>query len=105
MEPDIGSLVDDKIIHERARLLILTYLASHDKSAVPFGEMREKLVFTAGNLSVQLKTLEEAGYIRITKEFKDNKPLTQAALTAKGSAALKRYVEQMDGLIRRLRKR
>ena len=105
MEPDIGSLVSDKIVHERARLLILTYLASHERNAVPFGEIREKLDFTAGNLSVQLKTLEEAGYIRITKEFKDNKPLTQASLSAKGSTALKRYVEQMDGLIKRLKTR
>ncbi len=103
MEPDISLLVSDKIVHERARLLILTYLASHDKSAVPFGEIREKLEFTSGNLSVQLKTLEEAGYIRITKEFRDNKPLTQASLTAKGSTALKRYVEQMDGLIKKLK--
>jgi DNA-binding MarR family transcriptional regulator len=105
VEPDIGSLVSDKIVHERARLLILTYLASHDRNSVPFGEIREKLDFTAGNLSVQLKTLEEAGYIRITKEFRDNKPLTQASLSAKGSTALKRYVEQMDGLIKRLKKR
>lgn len=105
MEPDIGSLVDDKIIHERARLLILTFLASSDAKAVAFGQIRNALDFTAGNLSVQLKTLEEAGYIAITKEFRNNKPLTQATLTAKGSAALKRYVEQMDGLIKRLRKR
>ena len=38
MEPGIGSLVNDKIIHERARLLILTYLASSDVKAVPFSE-------------------------------------------------------------------
>lgn len=105
MELDIGSLVSDKIVHERARLLILSYLASSDAKAVAFGELRDKLEFTAGNLSVQLKTLEDAGYIRITKEFRDNKPLTQASLTAKGSTALKRYVEQMNGLIRRLKSR
>jgi DNA-binding MarR family transcriptional regulator len=104
-EPDFGSLATDRIIHERARLLILSYLASSDARAVAFGEIRDKLEFTAGNLSVQLRTLEEAGYISITKEFKDNKPLTRASLTAKGSAALKLYVEQMDGLIKRLRKR
>jgi DNA-binding MarR family transcriptional regulator len=105
VELDIGSLVSDKIVHERARLLILSYLASSDAKAVAFGELRDKLEFTAGNLSVQLKTLEDAGYIRITKEFRDNKPLTQASLTAKGSTALKRYVEQMNGLIRRLKSR
>jgi len=45
----------------------------------------------------------EAGYIRITKEFRDNKPLIAGALTAKGSIALKRYVEKMDGLIKKLK--
>jgi DNA-binding HxlR family transcriptional regulator len=105
MMPDFGSLVNDKIIHERARLLILSYLASSDAKAVAFGEIRDKLDFTAGNLSVQLRTLEEAGYIGITKEFRDNKPLTQAGITAKGSSALKRYMEEMDGLIKKLRKK
>jgi|WetSurMetagenome_2_1015567.scaffolds.fasta_scaffold00061_30 DNA-binding MarR family transcriptional regulator len=102
---DFASLADDRIIHERARLLILSYLASSDAKTVAFGTIREALDFTAGNLSVQLKTLEEAGYISITKEFRDNKPLTQAGITAKGSAALNRYVEQMDGLIKRLKSR
>ncbi len=104
-EPDFGSLVNDRIIHERARLLILSYLASSDAKAVAFGEIRDKLEFTAGNLSVQLNTLADAGYVAITKEFRDNKPLTRAALTAKGSAALKQYMEEMDGLIKRLRKK
>jgi DNA-binding MarR family transcriptional regulator len=105
VEPDFGSLVSDKIIHERARLLILSYLASSDAKTVAFGQMRDALDFTAGNLSVQLKTLEEAGYIAITKEFRDNKPLTQAGITLKGSVALKRYLGEMDNLIKRLRKK
>ena len=104
MEPDLSSLVGDKIIHERARLLIVTHLASSSARQVPFSEIREALDMTAGNLSIQLKTLAEAGYIAITKEFRDNKPLTRAALTAKGSAALKRYIDQMDLLIKGLRK-
>ena len=101
---DIGTLVNDKIIHERSRLLILTYLASSDLKAVPFSELREALDFTAGNLSIQLKTLTEAGYISITKEFKDNKPLTRATITAKGASALRRYIGEMDSLIKGLRK-
>jgi DNA-binding HxlR family transcriptional regulator len=103
VEPGIGSLANDKIIHERARLLILTYLASRDAGAVSFGEIRDALEFTPGNLSVQLKTLAEAGYISITKEFKNNKPLTQAGITQKGGAALKQYLGEMDSLIKRLR--
>ncbi len=104
MEPGIGSLVNDKIIHERARLLILTYLASSDVKAVPFSGIKDALDFTAGNLSIQLKTLMEAGYVSITKEFRFNKPLTRASITARGSAALKRYIGEMDSLIKGLRK-
>ena len=104
MEPGIGSLVNDNIIHERSRLLIVTYIASSGVKAVPFSEIKDALDFTAGNLSIQLKTLMEAGYVSITKEFKDNKPLTRASITAKGSAALKRYIGEMDSLIKGLRK-
>jgi DNA-binding MarR family transcriptional regulator len=104
VEPGIGSLVNDKIIRERARLLILTYLASSDVKAVAFSAIRDALDFTAGNLSIQLKTLMEAGYIGITKEFRDNKPLTRASITARGAAALKRYISEMDSLIKGLRK-
>jgi DNA-binding MarR family transcriptional regulator len=104
VEPGIGSLVNDKIIRERARLLILTYLASSDVKAVPFSEIKDALDFTAGNLSIQLKTLMESGYIGITKEFRDNKPLTRASITAHGAEALKRYISEMDSLIKGLRK-
>jgi DNA-binding MarR family transcriptional regulator len=99
-----GSLVSDRVIHERARLLILTYLASSSVKAVAFSELRESLDFSAGNLSIQLKTLEEAGYIAITKEFKDKKPLTRASITTRGGAALKRYIAEMDSLIKGLRR-
>ena len=104
MDTGISSLVNDKVIHERARLLILTYLASSDVKAVSFSAIRDALDFTAGNLSIQLKTLMEAGYIGITKEFRDNKPLTRASITARGAAALKRYISEMDSLIKGLRK-
>jgi DNA-binding MarR family transcriptional regulator len=104
VEPAFSSLVNDKIIRERARLLILTYLASSEVKAVAFSDLRDSLGFSAGNLSIQLKTLEEAGYISITKEFKDKKPLTRASISAKGSTALKRYIAEMDSLIKGLRK-
>jgi DNA-binding MarR family transcriptional regulator len=104
-ETGFGSLISDKVIRERARLLILTYLASSEDAMVPFGTIKDALNFTPGNLSVQLKTLSDAGYISITKEFKDNKPLTQAGITHKGNAALKQYLGEMDDLIKRLRKK
>jgi DNA-binding MarR family transcriptional regulator len=94
----------DKIIHERVRLRILTYLATSDKEAVSFGELQVKLSLTSGNLSIQLKKLQEAGYSEIHKTFKDNKPYTTASLTLKGSQGLTVYVEEMEGLISALKK-
>jgi DNA-binding MarR family transcriptional regulator len=92
-------MLNDKIIHERPRLLILTHLASTDKRALSFGELLETLQMTSGNLSVQLKTLRDAGYITITKQFKDNKPLTTVAITIDGRKALTRYIDEMQTLI------
>lgn len=94
----------DKIIHERARLMILTYLASNDKQEISFNELQEKLEFTSGNLSVQLKKLKEANYIDIHKAFKDNKPLTTIQITPEGSEALNAYINEMEGIIRTLKK-
>jgi DNA-binding MarR family transcriptional regulator len=95
--------VIDKIIHERARLLILTCLSSSEKRAVSFIELQEKLEFTPGNLSVQLKRLKEADYVRIQKTFKDNKPHTSVSITTVGKKALNRYLDEMEDLIKRLR--
>jgi DNA-binding MarR family transcriptional regulator len=100
MQPDFSSLANDKIIHERARLLILSYLASRNEGRIPFGELKDALEFTSGNLSIQLKTLKDYGYIAITKVFKDNKPLTRVAITSKGGQALKRYLGEMENLIK-----
>ena len=94
----------DKIIHERARLMILTYLASNEKQEVSFNELQEKLEFTSGNLSVQLKKLKEADYIDIHKTFKDNKPYTTIHVTPEGSEALHTYIGEMEGIIKALKK-
>ncbi len=94
----------DKIIHERARLRILTYLASSDRNVISFNELQEKLAFSSGNLSIQLKKLKEVSYLEINKSFKDNKPYTTISLTSKGSQALNEYVAEMETLIGALRK-
>ncbi len=94
----------DKIIHERARLLILTYLASNEKDEISFNEVQEKLEFTSGNLSIQLKKLKEAEYLAISKTFKDNKPYTTVSITPQGSAALNRYIEEMEEIINSLKR-
>ncbi len=90
----------DKTIHERARLVILTYLAGSNENKVSFNELKEKLEFTSGNLSVQLRNLEEARYIKINKKIKNRKPITNVSLTPEGLDALKEYIAQMEKIIK-----
>ena len=93
----------DKIVHERARLIILAYLSSRGSPSATFPELRENLGLTAGNLSIQLKTLEGAGYVKIVKSFVQNRPKTSINLTAKGARALDGYLKEMERLMRTLR--
>ena len=93
----------NKIIHERSRLLVLTHLASNRDSEVSFNELKDKLSFTPGNLSIQLKKLDNAGYLKISKSFRDNKPHTAVIITPKGTKALNSYLEEMENLIKGLR--
>ena len=94
----------NKIIHERARLLILTYLMSNQKKEISFNELQEQLQFTSGNLSIQLKKLKEAEYLEINKTFKDNKPYTTVMITPQGAKALRSYIEEMEKIIQTLKK-
>ncbi len=94
----------NRLIHERARLLILTYLASNEKKKISFNELQKSLGFTSGNLSVQLRKLEQADYVDIHKAFKENKPYTTISITPRGSNALNSYVAEMEGIIKALKK-
>ncbi len=93
----------DKIIHEPVRLQIMTYLAAGSKINVSFSELQEKLGLSSGNLSVQLRRLEEAGYISITKKFKNRRPLTCVSLTPGGVDALQEYIAGLEGIVRRFK--
>jgi len=92
----------DRVIHEPARLQIITYLAIGGRE-VSFTELVERLELSAGNLSVQLKRLEEAGYLSISKSFRQNRPLTSVSLTRPGMEALKKYLQDLELLIDRLK--
>jgi len=92
---DLGRI--DEVIHGRMRLGIMVYLA--DTESADFTELKSVLEATQGNLSVHLKKLAEAGYVSIDKSFKDNKPLTRVAITAKGRRAFAAYLEALGGLI------
>jgi len=94
----------DKLIHERARLLILTHLASMEENEISFIELQERLGFTSGNLSIQLKKLKAAKYVTIKKIFKEDKPYTTVSITVQGTKALNNYLDEMEDLINALRK-
>jgi len=92
----------NKLVHEQSKLKILTLLAS-DSGPAAFTRMRDELGMTSGNLSIQLKTLEAARYVKTTKYFADKKPRTDVAITDEGKAALMEYLDEIESLIARLR--
>jgi DNA-binding HxlR family transcriptional regulator len=87
----------DNLIHERARLALISTLAVHGRMS--FSELKTLLNMTDGNLSVQARKLEEAGYLSCDKQFEGRKPKTEFALTDQGRKALQRYVDHMEALI------
>lgn len=93
----------DKVIHERARLRILVHLASSQDPEVGFTDMKRDLAMTAGNLSVQLGTLEEAGYVQLRKTYVGKKPFTGISLTPTGESALEHYLNEMESMLALLR--
>ena len=93
----------DRVIHEQARLAILTYLASSESRGVNFTELKDSLEMTAGNLSVQLRNLETAGYIQINKDIAGRRPVTSVSLTLEGMEALRTYITKMEGILKNLK--
>lgn len=86
----------DRLVHEPARMGILTVLSS--VSSAEFLFLQSTLGLSKGNLSSHLGKLEQAGLVDITKKFVGKKPQTTVALTPTGSAAIARYWHQLDQL-------
>jgi DNA-binding HxlR family transcriptional regulator len=101
----LGDVELDRLVHERARLMILTHLASSGEAEKGFTELKASLGLSSGNLSVQLRTLEEAHYVEIRKRFKDNKPWTGVALTVEGKKAIEAYLRNLEVIVASLRGR
>ncbi len=93
----------DRLIHERMRLGIVSALAVNE--ALSFNELKKLLDTTDGNVSVHASRLEEAGYITSYKYFEGRIPKTEYRLTEAGRAALDRYLDHMEALIRATRGR
>ena len=87
----------DPILHSQLRLAVVSLLVSVKEAE--FTYLKEKSNSTAGNLSVQIQKLKEAGYIEIEKKFKDNYPQTSCKITAKGIAAFEEYVKNLKQYI------
>ena len=92
----------DRVIHEKGRMAIMSLLAANTE--LSFTEMKTTLGMTDGNLSVHLRTLQEAGYIAISKTFQDRKPLTTCSLTAGGRKAFASYIDLLEQIVRQSRK-
>jgi DNA-binding MarR family transcriptional regulator len=87
----------DRVIHEKGRLAIMSMLAASPE--LSFTEMRDALGMTDGNLTTHIRTLQEAGYVSITKSFQRNRPLTTCALTAAGKKAFAGYINLLEAII------
>lgn len=87
----------DPLLHSQLRLGVMSLLISVDSAE--FTYLKEKTNSTAGNLSVQLDKLSEAGYISVEKSFKGKKPLTTCKITKVGIKAFEEYVNALKQYI------
>ena len=92
---DIGKI--DDVIHGRLRLGVMAYLANAE--VADFNELKDVLEVTQGNLSVQLRKLEDAGYVAIEKGFLGRKPRTRIRITPAGRKAFGEYLEALAKVI------
>jgi len=89
----------DPILHSQLRLAVMSLLISVKEAE--FTYIKEKTGATAGNLSVQVQKLKDAGYIDVTKQFKDNYPQTLCKVTAAGIKAFEVYVQALQEYIKK----
>jgi DNA-binding MarR family transcriptional regulator len=85
------------ILHSQLRLAVISILISVKEAE--FTYLREKTNATAGNLSVQINKLKEAGYIDVAKQFKDNYPQTICKITPQGVIAFEEYVKDLQSYL------
>ena len=87
----------DPLLHAQLRLAIVSLLIAVQEA--DFNFLKEKTGASAGNLSVQISKLKEAGYITVEKTFKDNYPLTRCRITQQGIDAFEAYVQAIKPYI------
>ena len=100
MNNELRSVTElDRLIHEPARLLIVTILST--VASADFLFLQRETGLTKGNLSAHLSRLEEAEYVKIEKTFKGKLPLTVCKLTTTGKKAFTQYRQQLQDFIQR----
>ncbi len=87
----------DPVLHSQLRLAIVSLLMNSDDAE--FTAIKERTNASAGNLSVQINKLREAGYIDVLKEFKDNYPHTLCKITPEGKKAFHSYVKSLQSYL------
>ncbi|MEM9234250.1 MAG: transcriptional regulator [Pseudomonadota bacterium] len=95
--PDLGIEKIDDIIHGRLRMGIMAYLINADSAS--FSELKDSLSASQGNLSVQIRKLEDAGYISVDKRIIDRKPLTTVRITPRGQKAFQDYIKALTDVL------
>ena len=88
----------DRVIHEKGRLAIMSALAATPE--LSFTDLRDTLEMTDGNLTTHIRTLQEAGYVSVTKAYQKNRPLTTCSLTAAGRKAFTEYINLLEQIVR-----
>lgn len=93
----------DPVLHSQLRLAIMSVLISEQEAEFTF--LKEKTNATAGNLSVQINKLKDAGYIEVIKQFKENYPQTICRITPEGVKAFESYVKSIQSYLHTGRKK
>jgi len=83
----------DPILHSQLRLAVISLLINTE--VAEFTYIREQTGATAGNLSIQITKLKEAGYIEVTKKFRNNYPQTLCSITSLGRKKFSEYVNSL----------
>jgi len=89
----------DPILHSQLRLAVMSLLIGVKEAEFTF--LKDKTGATAGNLSVQIQKLKDAGYIEVIKQFKDNYPQTICKITRQGINAFETYVKNLQQYIKK----
>jgi DNA-binding MarR family transcriptional regulator len=88
----------NRVIHEKARLSIITSLATHPAGLI-FNDLKDLCALTDGNLSRHLQILSEAGLIHIWKGFKDNRPQTLCVMSEEGRKRFIEYITVLENIV------